>query len=102
MLRLFKKECSAPLSWADPGGAGGAHHLPAESDIFRRVQFSMFVTLLVETPILRRHSFIAQNTNFPQKRHSFIAQSQTFSPEKALFHCTKKNHFSRKKWLFCN
>jgi hypothetical protein len=64
-------------------GAGGAHSLPAESALFcRRVQFS--------------------NHNFPQKRHSFIAQKQNFpqKPSKALVHCTKPNIFPRKKNAF--
>jgi hypothetical protein len=41
----------------------------------RRVQFSMFVPLLLET----------------LKRHSFIAQSHKFSPDKKCFFATRKD-----------
>jgi hypothetical protein len=79
------------------GGSKGVRTPLAESALFcRRVQFSTFVPLLLETPkstrslhktkiFPRKGTCSSHKTkHFPQKRHSFIAQNQTFSPEKKM------------------
>jgi hypothetical protein len=81
MLHAFPQSCKTMCSM---GGSRGRVQrvrapLPAESALFcRRVLFS--------------------NQNFPQKRHSFIAQKPNF-PQKirSLVHCTKPKFFPRKK-----
>jgi hypothetical protein len=65
-------------------GGGGAPPSGRKCPFCRRVQFSMmFVPLFMKH--LKRHSFIAQNQNFPHKRHSSIAQPKLFFQPKNAF-----------------
>jgi hypothetical protein len=98
------------IPWADPGGAQGVRPPSGRKCPFcRRVQFSMFFPLLLETPknvprpVSDKYSESSLVGSGWSNKALVHCTKPTFSLEKALVRCTKLNNFpQKKKCFFCN